>query len=38
MQKHVEIIQIAAGLGVRYIIGMSSWRVLSLSLEAMGEH
>lgn len=38
MHKHVEIIQIAAGLGVEYIVGMSSWRVLNFSLEAMGEH
>lgn len=38
MLKHIEIIQRAAGLGVGYIVGMSSWRVLSFSLEAMGEH
>lgn len=38
VHKHVEVIQRAAGLGVGYMVGVSSWRVLNFSLEATGEH
>lgn len=38
VHKHVEIIQTAAGLGVGYRVGVSSWNVLNFSLEAMREH